>query len=90
MIDLRGTKKSLPIFISETIRADLYDTAGVWDAAEGAIVIKRSALASPKKYAGILLHEIAHATTGTAEATREFENVLTDFLGSTGSKAVCA
>ena len=30
------------------------------------------------------------ATTSTVDATREFDNVLTGFLGATGSKAVRA
>lgn len=68
--------------------ADMYDTSGVWDASEGVIVIKRSALASASRFTGVLLHEIAHATTATVDATRKFEEVLTGFLGSTGSRAV--
>ncbi len=74
--------------ISETIRVSLYDTGGVWDSAEGAIVVKRSQLASPTLYAATLLHELAHATTATVDVTREFEQVLTDYLGKTGSAAL--
>ncbi len=88
LLDLLGIKFSIPIRVSETLRADMYDTSGVWDRSEGVIVIKRSALASASRFAGVLLHEIAHATTATVDATREFEEVLTGFLGSTGSRAV--
>lgn len=88
VLELLGLRKSVPIRISETIRAALFDYGGVWDSSEGAIVIKRSSLASPAKYTGVLLHEIAHATTGTVDASREFESVLSDYLGTTGSKAV--
>lgn len=88
LLALLGITESLSIRISETIRADLYDTRGVWDATDGMIVIKRSTLASPTEYVGVLLHEIAHATSGAVDSTHEFESVLTDFLGCTGSKAV--
>jgi hypothetical protein len=67
--------------ISETMRVTCDDTEGVWDSAEQAIVIKRSMLASPESYAATLLHEVAHAVTGASDATREFESVLTDYLG---------
>lgn len=66
--------------ISETVR--ITDTAGgVWDATIPAIVVKRDKLGSAPAYAAVLLHEAAHATTGTTDATRAFENVLTNYLG---------
>lgn len=77
-----------PVRISETIRPDLNDFDGVWVPSEQLIVIKRTALESLAKYAGVLLHEAAHAATGTADVTRDFESALTDFLGSAGSKAL--
>jgi hypothetical protein len=73
--------------ISETMRVTSDDTFGVWDSSERCIIIKRSQLASPLAYAATLLHETAHAMTGTADATREFELVLTKYLGMTGSTA---
>jgi hypothetical protein len=69
------------IRISETMRITTDDTEGVWDASLSAIVIKRSKLSSLVGYAGTLLHEVGHATTGTVDATREFERVLTEYLG---------
>jgi hypothetical protein len=74
--------------ISETMRVTSNDTEGVWDAAQQAIIIKRSGLASPLTYASTLLHEAAHAMTGTVDATREFERVLTQYLGQTASAAI--
>ncbi|MGZ5483317.1 MAG: ATP-binding protein [Pyrinomonadaceae bacterium] len=76
------------IFISETMRVTSDDTEGVWDSSIPAIVIKRSKLASLIGYAATLLHETGHATTGTHDATREFESVLTGYLGRTATAAI--
>lgn len=73
--------------ISETMRAT-DNTDGVWDPSLRAIVIKRSKLRSLVDYAATLLHEAGHATTGTVDATREFEGVLTDYLGRTATIAI--
>jgi hypothetical protein len=67
-----------------------FDTEGVWDSSIPAIVIKRSKLSSLVGYAATLLHETGHATTGTHDATREFESVLTTYLGRTATAAVGA
>jgi hypothetical protein len=77
-----------PIRISETMRVGLDTTEGVWDPAIQSIVIKRSQLRSLAEYAGTLLHEAAHATTGAQDVTRQFESVLTDYLGQTARGAV--
>lgn len=69
------------ILISETMRATDNATLGVWDTDLKAIVIKRTMLETAYLFAGILLHEIAHAATGFSDCTREFENTLTDYLG---------
>ncbi len=74
--------------ISETMRVTTDDTGGVWDSSIQAIVIKRSNLASLVEYAAVLLHEAGHATTGAVDATREFEKVLTDYLGMTAATAI--
>jgi hypothetical protein len=78
----------LQIRISETMRVTTDDTEGVWDPSMQAIVIKRSKLASLLGYAATLLHEAGHATTGTVDATREFEAVLTGYLGRTATAAI--
>jgi hypothetical protein len=77
-----------PIRISETMRITIDDTEGVWDPAIQAIVIKRSKLESITEYAATLLHEVAHATTGAVDVSRQFENVLTDYLGRTAVAAI--
>lgn len=76
------------IQISETMRVTTDDTEGVWDSSIPAIVIKRSKLSSLIGYASTLLHEVGHATTGAVDATREFEHVLTDYLGRTSVAAI--
>jgi hypothetical protein len=74
--------------ISETMRVTADDTEGVWDSALKTIIIKRSKLATLIGYAATLLHEVGHATTGTVDATRAFESVLTDYLGQTSEAAI--
>jgi hypothetical protein len=74
--------------ISETIRMSIDDTEGCWDPTKGVIVIKRSTLSSVERYAAVLLHEVAHAVTGTDDATRDFENVLTGYLGKLAKAAL--
>jgi len=81
-------RRSPNIRFSETMRVTSDDTEGVWDPSIQAIVIKRSKLSSLIDYAATLLHEVAHATTGTSDATRAFENVLTDYLGQTSVAAL--
>lgn len=77
-----------PVRISETMRVGLDTTEGVWDASLQSIVIKRSKLRSLADFAGTLLHEAAHATTGAPDVTREFEAVLTNYLGRVTDRAV--
>ncbi len=70
--------------ISKTMREDFSsgsDTVGLWDPQTSSIVIRRDQLASLSAYAGVLLHEVAHAKSGYSDVTREFENELTKFLG---------
>jgi hypothetical protein len=70
------------------MRVTTDDTEGVWDSSIQAIVIKRSKLSSLVGYAATLLHEAGHAITGTVDATREFECVLTRYLGMTAVAAI--
>lgn len=83
-----GASRLPAIRISETMRVTSDDTQGVWDASLPAIVIKRSKLASLLGFAATLLHETAHASTGTVDATRAFEAVLTSYLGQTSVAAI--
>lgn len=76
------------IRISETMRVTTDSTQGVWDSSIPAIVIRRSQLSSLVDYAGTVLHEAGHATSGAVDATREFETVLTSYLGQTTVAAI--
>lgn len=77
-----------PVVVSETMRpgARGVDADGVWDGER--IVIHRSQLRSLRGFCATLLHEIAHARTGTDDATLEFEAALTDQLGDLGTAAL--
>ena len=78
------------ILITETLRvgSTVCGVAGLWKPDENVIIIKRSQLSDLKSFAGTLLHEIAHATSGFHDVDRDFEVVLTDFLGKTGFDAL--
>jgi hypothetical protein len=78
------------ILISETMRMEIGsygEATGLWEVSEERIIIKRTQLRSLKEYAGTLLHEIAHARSGTSDISREFENELTSLLGLIASNA---
>jgi hypothetical protein len=77
-----------PVLVSETMRpgARGADASGVWDGER--IVVHRGELRSLRRFCATLLHEIAHARTGTDDATLEFESALTDQLGTLGSAAL--
>ena len=72
--------------ISETMRPGLLDAKGSWDGER--IIIKRYTLSDLGTYAGVLLHEAAHATSGADDVTRKFELELTDMLGRVAVSAL--
>ena len=79
------------IKVSETMRKSLgtfVDSDGVWEAAQGRIVLKRSVLKDIRDYSGTLLHEVAHATSRADDVDRQFELELTRLLGLVSSKAL--
>jgi hypothetical protein len=88
LCQLVGVRRRPPVLVSETMRISRDDTEGVWDRDLGAIVIRRDKLMSRRDFAATLLHEVAHATSGTLDVTREFEAVLTRYLGTTSSSAL--
>lgn len=83
ILELVGLRQSvIPLIrISETMRTSEDGITGVWDSKLKAIIVKRTQLRSLSSFAGTLLHEFAHAATGTRDCTRSFENVLTEYLG---------
>ena len=72
--------------VSETMRPGHLDADGIWDGER--IIIKRSALETLGGFAGVLLHEAAHATSGRMDVTRDFEDELTRMLGSVAALAL--
>ena len=74
--------------ISETMRPGQNDASGLWS--DGHITVKRSALSDLGEYAGVLLHEVAHALGGGRDVTREFELELTRLLGGVAVRALRA
>ena len=61
---------------------------GVWEGAEQRIVIRRDQLSGLARYAGTLLHEIGHMTSGTLDGTLDFESELSHLLGITAAAAL--
>jgi len=93
ILNLIGGKprKIREIKISETMRKEIgsfVERAGVWEESTGRIIIKRSQLKDIAGYAGTLIHEVAHAVSGTTDVSREFENELTSLLGIVVSRAL--
>lgn len=82
----KGTKE---IKISETMRLEahsLSEANGLWDGER--IIIKRDQLKSLKDYAATLLHEIAHAKSDASDISEDFENQLTELLGTIVTKRI--
>jgi len=82
----RSVKK---VLISETMQIDVHsftECAGLWDGTN--IIIKRNQLKDLKYYAGIVLHETAHALSGADDVSRKFELELTNLLGRISHKII--
>lgn len=70
--------------ISETMRINAAGTSevvGLWDPTNRQVVIRRDQLATIAQYAGSLLHEITHITSGTQDVSMAFEDALTGAVG---------
>jgi hypothetical protein len=74
--------------ISNTMRLDegAYETEGVWDSPN--IVLKRSVLDSPRHFARVVLHEIAHASSGANHGSLAFMAAIDDLAGIAAVQAV--
>jgi hypothetical protein len=93
ILALRGgrPKDVKEILISTTMRigASGYgETDGVWEPKLGRIVIKRDQLSSVERFGGTLLHEIAHAVSGTPDVSAGFEDALTGEAGEVAATAL--
>lgn len=84
--------KVAEVVISETMR--LSDAGaqvlGVWDGDRRRIIVRRDQLTSLARFAGTVLHELAHAQTGTVDNSLEFEDALTELLGRVANAALPA
>lgn len=77
------------ILISETMQRDDFSFRPSEGLRQGdQIIIKRSVLSDTKRFISVLLHEVAHAKSNATDATREFEDELTNMLGEIGLKAI--
>jgi hypothetical protein len=79
------------VLISTTMRLDPHshrEVIGLWEASRGRIIIRRDQLKTLQDYAGVLLHEVAHATSGAEDITGDFEDELTRYLGIISERAV--
>lgn len=95
ILDLVGgrPKQVRDILVSTTMRlgaTGYAEAAGLWEPSEHRIVIKRDQLRSIESYAGTLLHEVAHATSGTADISAGFEEALTAELGDVAAGSIRA
>jgi hypothetical protein len=81
-------KRVQEVRISSTMRLDegQYETEGVWDAPR--IVVKRSVLESPRHFARVVLHEIAHASSGANHGSLAFMAAIDDLAGVAAVEAV--
>jgi hypothetical protein len=71
--------------VSETMRlmeGRYQEAVGVWEPTGGWIIVKRTQLQSLAKFAGTVLHELSHALSGAPDMSLEFEQQLTEELGS--------
>jgi len=82
--DFYGNRKySDKIRISNNINSITSgDTNGVYESGEDIIIIKRSQLKDIGSFFETLFHEIAHATSGYSDNTRDFENELGKIINS--------
>ena len=93
ILALRGGRpahvKEIRISTTMRIGASGYrETDGVWEPKLGRIVIKRDQLSSVERFGGTLLHEIAHAVTGTPDVSADFEDALTSEAGEVAATAL--
>ena len=77
--------------VSETMRPSVTEgmnPAGLWEPANGWVIVHREQLRSLGAFAGTLLHEFTHASTGYADVSRDFECALTDLIGKLAARAL--
>jgi hypothetical protein len=73
------------IRVSETMRlmeGRYQEAVGVWEYETGQIIIKRTQLQSVESFAATVLHELSHALSGASDVSLEFEEKLSQELGT--------
>jgi hypothetical protein len=90
LVQLAGdhARRVKEVRISNTMRLDegAYETEGVWDSPN--IVLKRSVLDSPRHFARVVLHEIAHASSGANHGSLAFMAAIDDLAGLAAIEAL--
>jgi hypothetical protein len=90
LVQLAGdhARRVKEVRISNTMRLDegAYETEGVWDSPN--IVLKRSVLDSPRHFARVVLHEIAHASSGANHGSLAFMAAIDDLAGLAAVEAL--
>jgi hypothetical protein len=83
-------KRVTAVRISTTMRLDegQYETEGLWDSPN--IVVKRSVLDSRRRFASVLMHEIAHASSRADHGSLPFMAAIDDLAGLAAVEAVSA
>lgn len=86
----RGIVKE--VLISETMRLNESGrpVLGLWDEQHQRIIIQRDELATPARWCGTMLHELAHARSGEPDGSLEFEGELTSLLGEAVARSLTA
>jgi Zn-dependent peptidase ImmA (M78 family) len=64
------------------------EAVGLWEEAEGQIIIKRAQLSSLAAFAGTVLHELSHALSHAPDISLEFEQALTEEIGRIAARHI--
>jgi hypothetical protein len=82
------TRRVKEVRVSNTMRLDegAYETEGVWDSPN--IVVKRSVLDSRRHFARVVLHEIAHASSGANHGSIPFMAAIDDLAALGAVEAI--
>ncbi len=79
--------------VSETMRlmdGRYQEAVGVWEPADGEIIVKRTQLRSVAMFAATVLHELSHALSDAPDVSLEFEEKLTQELGAVVAQQLAA
>lgn len=84
-------KRIKDVRVSETMRlmeGRYQEAVGLWEEADGRIIVKRTQLQSVAAFAGTVLHEVAHALSHAPDVSLEFEQGLTDEVGGLAARSL--